>query len=59
MTLCKKGEILFEAGNDVIAHIPDITAEMTSEDIQEIKYRNALSLRHVPKKFLKIIFKKY
>ena len=38
LTLCKKGQILFEASNDVIDHIPEISMDLTSDEIQELKY---------------------
>ena len=33
LELCKKGQIIFEAGNEVIGHIPDIHA---TDDISGI-----------------------
>ena len=43
LTLGKKGQILFEAGNDIIDHVP----EMVLEDKSELKYSGSASTTQI------------
>lgn len=43
LALCKKGQLLFEAGNDVIEYFPEIS----SDDIQDIKYQGSAATTQI------------
>ena len=43
LTLCKKGQILFDAGNDIIDHIP----EMVLQDKNELEYSGSASTTQI------------